>query len=200
VTQHEFFTLVLRSLEACGIPYMVSGSVGAMLYGEPRLTNDLDVVVEISAAQADCLRRRFPGEAFYLPSGEFIHEVIRRHGQFNIIHVESGSKADLIVRKTGEFARAEFDRRRPLEFADDFLAQTAAPEDIILSKMLAYRSGGSDKHLADILSILDISGTALDEAYLQRWIAKLELEPVWQLIQTRRHKDNSPGSLEGSGI
>jgi len=186
VTQHEFFTLVLKSLEACGIPYMVSGSVGAMLFGEPRLTNDIDVVVEIDAAQADCLRRFFPGDAFYLPTGEFVREAIRRRGQFNIIHVESGSKADLIVRKDGEFARVEFSRRRAQEFADDFQAQAASPEDIILSKLMAHRSGGSDKHLVDILSILDISGAALDDAYLQRWIAELGLEPVWRLILSRR--------------
>jgi hypothetical protein len=188
VTQHEFFTLVLKSLESCGIPYMVSGSVGAMLYGEPRLTNDIDVVVEITPDQAERLRNDFPAEAFFFPSPEFIREAIRHRGQFNVIHVESGSKADLIVRKAGEFAAVEFARRRALDFTDDFQAQTATPEDVILSKLAAHRAGGSDKHLADISSILEISGDLLDQSYLDRWIEVLNLGSVWQAILKRRER------------
>ncbi|MBN2431899.1 MAG: nucleotidyl transferase AbiEii/AbiGii toxin family protein [Acidobacteria bacterium] len=186
MTQQDFFILVLKSLEACGILYMVSGSVGAMLYGEPRLTNDMDVVVEISPDQVEQLRSYFEADVFYMPSVELIREVIRRKGQFNIIHVESGSKVDLIIRKETPYAKTEFSRRSRLEFSENFQAQTARPEDIILSKMLAYQSGGLEKHVLDILSILEISGDSLDRDYLAQWIKQLGLHSIWQVISQHR--------------
>ena len=67
-----------------------------------------------------------------------------------------------------------------------FQAQTARPEDIILSKMMAHRSGGMEKHILDILSILEISGDVLDQDYLAHWITQLKLDSVWQAIQERR--------------
>ena len=191
MTQQEFFTHVLKSLDSCGIPYMVSGSVGAMLYGEPRLTNDIDVVVEIAPDQAEQLREHFSADEFYFPSEEFIQEAIRHRNQFNIIHVESGSKADLIMRKVGEFAAVEFSRRRPLEFAEDFQALTASPEDVILSKVRAYQAGGAEKHVTDVLSILEISGEALDHPYLARWVEALGLGSVWQSILARQNREGS---------
>jgi hypothetical protein len=188
VTQHEFFTHVLKSLNSCGIPYMVTGSVGAMLYGEPRLTNDIDVVVEIASDQAEQLRGCFPAEDFYYPATEFIQETIRRRGQFNIIHIESGSKADLIVRKAGDFSAVEFSRKQFLEFTENFQAPTATPEDVILSKMRAHKAGSSEKHVTDILSILEISGDALDYPYLAHWAGALGLGAVWQSILDRRKR------------
>jgi hypothetical protein len=133
VNQQRFFAAVLSALEGCGIPYMVAGSVASILCGEPRLTNDMDVVVELEARHVDNLLAQFAGENFHLPSAEFIREVIARGGAFNIIHPASASKVDLIVRKRTDFAVQEFARRRRLPFTDQQDASVATPEDVILA-------------------------------------------------------------------
>jgi hypothetical protein len=72
VNQERFFVAVLNALEQCRIPYMVAGSVAAILYGEPRLTNDMDVVVELAPHQVDELLARFSGDEYYVPSADFV--------------------------------------------------------------------------------------------------------------------------------
>jgi len=183
MTQQEFFEKVLAALEDAGIAYMVTGSVGAMLYGEPRMTNDMDVVVDPTAAQALLLAQNFSGDNdFYFPPVEVVLEEVECRGQFNILHVGSGSKVDLIVRKDTEFARTEFARRHPVAFSPERDSTSATPEDIILSKLLYYRMSPSQKHIADIRGILAVSAEELDRLYLQEWIGRLGLADAWHEI------------------
>jgi hypothetical protein len=184
VTQREFFEKLLQALDANDIPYMVTGSVGAMIFGRPRLTNDLDVVVELDPKQVDTLARQFDSEDFYFPPREAVREDIARRGQFNILHIRSGSKIDIILRKETAYAREAFARRTRVPFTAHLDAASATPEDIILSKLLFYREGGSEKHLADIQGILVVSGQVLDRAYLARWVDQLGLAAEWQSALT----------------
>lgn len=91
MNQKEFFTEVLKILERLQIPYMISGSVGSMLFGEPRMTNDIDIVVEMKMEKVENFLNQFDEEQYYFPSLEFVKESIKRKSQFNIIHLESGS-------------------------------------------------------------------------------------------------------------
>lgn len=116
MNQKEFFEKVLRALEELKIPYMITGSVGAILFGGPRLTNDMDVVVELPIGAMERLCGEFPPEDFYLPPREVIRSEIDARTQFNLIHVGSGSKVDFIIRKENDFARAEFARRIRVPF------------------------------------------------------------------------------------
>jgi len=179
VTQERFFVAVLNALEQCRIPYMVAGSVAAILYGEPRLTNDMDVVVDLGPRQADDLLAHFAGEDFYAPSAGFVQAVIARGGSFNIIHVASASKVDLIVRRPTDFAAHEFSRRQRVPFTEQLDASVATPEDVIVSKLLFYAEGRSEKHLTDIAGILRVSAGRIDESYVESWVSRLGLEEFW---------------------
>ncbi len=134
--QQQFFERVVAALESLEIPYMITGSVGAMLYGEPRLTNDMDVVVMMAPHHIQPLTNAFNEPAFYVPPPETILDAIRQRGQFNLIHVDSGSKVDLILRKQTDFALAEFERRRPVVFTEHIESQSATAEDIIVAKLM----------------------------------------------------------------
>lgn len=180
MNQQRFFAAVLSALEACGIPYMVAGSVASILYGEPRLTNDMDVVVELDGQHVDGLLEQLAVGDFYLPSAEFIREVIARGGAFNIIDPASASKVDLIVRRRTEFGALEFARRRRLPFDDRLDASVATPEDVIVSKLVFFAKGESQKHLRDIAGILRVSAGRLDEAYIDEWVTRLGLRPAWE--------------------
>lgn len=183
MTQQEFFEHVLRELERLQIPYMVAGSIGAMLYSQPRLTNDMDVVIDSSADRVPELEAAFPLPTFYITPAHAMREEIGRRGMFNIIHLGTASKVDLIVRKNTPHAREEFRRRRPEPFTAGFDCPTATPEDIILVKLRYFREGSSVKHLRDIRSILDIRADALDHDYLERWVRALELAGEWSQAQ-----------------
>lgn len=104
---------------------------------------------------------------------------ILARGQLNILHTESGTKVELILRKLTDFAREEFARKRPVSFSPERDAFAASPEDVILSKLLYYREGKSQKHLTDISGILKVEGHRLDRANIERWVRELHLESAW---------------------
>jgi len=183
VNQKEFFTEVLKILEKLHIPYMISGSVGSMLYGEPRMTNDIDIVVEMQEEKIEDFLNQFDEEQYYFPSLDFVKESVKRKSQFNIIHLESGSKVDIIIKKSTEFAEIEFSRKRQVAFTENFNAFTASPEDIIIFKMAFYHLSGSEKHIKDISSMLIISGDEIDQEYLEKWISKMGYQDIWNKVQ-----------------
>src|SRR4051812_10104328 len=96
----ELLRRLVAVLDELETPYRVVGSVAAMTYGEPRFTNDIDVVVDLKLEQADQFCSFFPAEEFYCYRDAII-EAIRGHNQFNIIHYESGIKIDVFIPEPG---------------------------------------------------------------------------------------------------
>lgn len=176
------FLKMIAGLENLNIPYMISGSVASMLYGEPRLTNDIDVVVAIKTNNADKLKNAFPSEEFYVLPEETIIEEIRRKGQFNIIHIPTAIKMDCIILKDTEFELEEFKRRKKIPFIENIEAFTATPESVIINKILSYKLGHSEKHISDIIGILKISGNIVNKKYIQEWCRELKIEDIWNKI------------------
>ena len=183
----ELFDLlkkIVKTFEKLDIPYLVTGSVASMAYGEPRLTNDIDIVAGIKDRHIAGLMEEFPADEFYL-SDSMIKEAIFNHGQFNIIHPTSGLKIDVIIKKNSDFDNSRFSRKKRLLPSDSYEADFAAPEDVIIKKMEYYNAGGSEKHLRDIAGILKISHESLDLNYISEWADRLTLTDIWALIQVR---------------
>lgn len=183
----ELFDLlkrVVESFESLKISYIITGSVASMAYGEPRFTNDIDIVAEIKEYHIKKLLILFPPEEFYL-SEEGISEAIVNNSQFNIIHPESGLKIDVIIKKNTAFDNSRFSRMRHIYPAETFMANFASPEDIIIKKMEYYKEGGSDKHLRDITGILKVSGDIVNRDYIGEWAKRLNLLDIWDLIKKR---------------
>lgn len=176
----EVFAGVLARLEQGGISYMVVGSVGSIIYGEPRMTKDMDIVVESRPEIAASFEELFPIEEFYCPPQEILRDEIVNHGQFNLIHHRSGMKIDVIVKACTAHAQSEFARRQKVEFWKDMNAFVATPEDIIIKKLQYYKEGGSDKHIRDIRGI--IANHSLDKIYLDKWVAELKLQTEWSAV------------------
>ncbi len=172
-----FFT-VIQKLESENIPYMVVGSVASMVYGEPRMTHDMDLVLDILPEHGSSLEALFPSEKFYCPPLEILNSEIVHRGQFNLIHQGTGIKIDIIIRKDTEHSQTEFQRRRKVPFWQGSEVYLATPEDIIIKKLSFYREGGSEKHLKDIRGIMTES--EIDKEYLYKWIQKLNLFSEWK--------------------
>lgn len=177
----ETFLLVLNKLQEGKIPYMVVGSFACMVYGEPRMTHDVDIVIDILPSDASKIDTLFSLKEFYVPPKEVLASEIINRGQFNLIHHETGIKIDFMVRKNGEHARAEFDRRIKSPFWPGAEVYLASPEDVIIKKLDFFREGGSDKHLRDIRGIL--AHTKIDRTYLENWISKLGLTHQWKNVE-----------------
>jgi hypothetical protein len=184
MTEAELLRHVVDTLEALGISYMISGSQASIYYGEPRLTQDIDVVADVSLAHVVSLQQSFPLPDFYL-SEDAVREAIATRGQFNVIHAPSGLKVDVMIPKDTPYDRLEFERRQRLPALPGRDAYFARPEDVILYKMIYFREGGSERHLRDIAGMLRISGTEIDIAYIDEWARRLGLGEIWAAVRRR---------------
>ena len=177
----ELLRYVVGVLEHLEIEYLITGSMASMAYGEPRFTNDIDIAIQISPAQVTGLCAAFPENDFYL-NADAAREEVRQRGQFNVIHSTSGLKIDFMVASEDAFNASRFARRRLLSIAPNQSALFAAPEDVIVRKLQYYREGGSEKHLRDIRGIIKLTGDAIDQAYLDAWIDRLDLRDEWDRV------------------
>src|SRR5262245_29671237 len=125
---------------------MVVGSMASMTYGEPRMTHDLDLVVDLLSKDALKIETIFPANDFYCPPPEILQSEVVRRGQFKLIHHETGLKIDMVIRKESEHAICEFDRRQKVALMQGFEVYMATPEDVIIKKLDFYRMSESEKH------------------------------------------------------
>ncbi len=171
-------------LDRLGVPYFVTGSMATIAYGEPRFTNDLDVVVDLKMAQADAFCKAFPAPGYYL-SRESVVDAIRQQFQFNILHLDSGLKIDVFIPSNNEFERSRMSRCVRVPDSGDSSAWFASREDVILKKLVYYQEGGSEKHLRDIVGVMKISDDRIDRAYILEWANRLGVSEIWQEVARR---------------
>lgn len=175
---------VARACEELGIPYAIGGSMASMMYGELRTTRDVDVVVSLRGVDVPRLLARFPLSEYYHDHNAAV-DAVRTGGEFNIIDNERGLKIDIFVAgddiSDQQIAHA---RRLPLPFGGT--AMFSAPEELILRKMEFYSFGWSEKHLRDVVGMLNRPDAEIDEPRVAEMAAKHGLSTVWEAVQARR--------------
>ena len=183
----ELFLIFVRPLNRLGIAYMVTGSAASMAYGVPRVTLDIDMVLELNATQTGLLPMSFPAEEFYCPPREVIGIETERaaRGHFNVIHMETGFKADFYPVGDDPLHRWAMARRRRVEMFSEPV-MLAPPEYVIVRKLEYFKEGGSDKHLRDIRGMLDVSGDMIDRIELKSMVGKRGLQDGWARVQEMR--------------
>jgi hypothetical protein len=181
VRQIDLLGFTVAGLERLGIDYAIVGSYASSAWGEPRMTRDIDIVIRLHPDQIDSLCSMFPGEDFYV-SRTAATEAVRRGGQFNVIHPASGNKIDFMIAGSGDWPASQLIRHRKIDFTSNISGYVAAPEDVILGKLIYYREGGSEKHVRDIRGILKITGQALDREYLANTSERLGVAEIWKSL------------------
>lgn len=166
---------VTAQLEAAGILYMVTGSMAANFYAVPRMTRDIDLVLELSERDVDRVTRLFQPK--YYIDRDVVQRAVRDQAMFNMIHNVLVVKVDCIVRKETEYRREEFARRRAVSVAGQQIF-IVAPEDLILSKLDWAKESRSQMQLDDVRNLLR-SVQELDAAYLNRWADRLGLTALY---------------------
>lgn len=187
--QRDFNRRLIATLEALGVTYAIGGSVAAMMYSEPRLTIDVDLMVSAPLSQLNQLVREIQGWQVYITPFEAIVETSLPYGlPFNIIDGTIGTKADIYIVKNTGLDVSAMARRRRLVWDRDAERGTAAwflsPEDVILYKLSYYRQGGevAQKHPTDIAKMLNVMGSQIDLAYISQWATEIGVADLWQAL------------------
>ncbi|MBE0564770.1 MAG: nucleotidyl transferase AbiEii/AbiGii toxin family protein [Krumholzibacteria bacterium] len=167
--QLDFLHLIAERLDGAGIPFMLTGSLAMALYAEPRMTRDIDLVVECEGRTTEDLVELFQDVCYI--SADAVREALATGGMFNIIHLEGVSKADFVVRRPEEYRRTEFARRRFMDIGGRGIP-VVAPEDLILSKLLWWIAGDSEVQRADLRLLLE-SLEDIDRDYIECWAQRL---------------------------
>ena len=177
-------SLFVERLEAIGAPYMITGATAAILYGQPRVTNDLDVVLSLDDRARHALLKAFPEAEFYVPPESVIQTEQARpqRGHFNLIHLESGYKADIYLTGSDPLHAWAMPLRHRLHWGNNLEISVAPPEYVVLRKLEYYREGRSAKHPADIRAIREVTG--VDESALTPWLERMGLSSLWQEIKS----------------
>ncbi len=174
---------VFNSLD---IPYLVGGSVASTLMGEPRATEDVDVVADLEIGKLIPLLQALQPR-FYV-SEDAVRDAIRFKRSFNLIDNDSLGKIDVFVLKDNAFPQIEFQRRRSqlVRQNPDQMLVLPTPEDIILQKLVWYRmtKNESQRQWRDVLGVLKIQGDRLDFGYLQKWAGELSLSDLLETACT----------------
>ena len=167
----DVLRIVGDRLATLRLPYMLTGSFALAHYATPRMTRDIDIVVELDEAAVMGLVAAFEADFYVDPVVAL--SAVRQVRLFNLLHLPSGIKVDVIIRKPDDYRRLEFSRRQQV-LIGDFPIWVVSREDLILSKLVWSRDSGSELQRQDIRALLD--SRELDRDYLRGWAAVLGVE------------------------
>jgi hypothetical protein len=172
----EVLKEVARRLDGIGIAYMITGSTAANFYAVPRMTRDIDIVVELSERDIGKFIVAFEKDHYLEP--ETVREAVKNKGMFNLIHDQYIIKVDFVVRKDTPYRRREFSRKKKISVDGENL-YIVAPEDLILSKLVWAKDSKSEIQLRDVQNLLQ-SVKGLDRRYLARWAKQLGVDSLYR--------------------
>lgn len=171
----------IARLDRAGIAYMLTGSVALSYYAEPRMTRDIDLVVELADRDPKSIVALFAPD--YYVSEADVGRAIAARTMFNVLHLGKVVKLDLIVRKETAYRRREFERRRRVQMPG-FEAWIVSREDLILSKLAWAKDSGSELQMRDVGALL---AAGADEAYLRRYAEELSVATLLASALNGRH-------------
>lgn len=179
----EPFLIFTRKLNELELRYMVSGSVAAIYYGEPRMTNDVDIIIFLKREDAPRFMQAFPEDEFYCPPLEVIQmeQAREQRGHFNLIHHDTGFKADIYLTGRDALHAWGISHAQTADLEGEKVT-FAPPEYVIIRKLQFYREGGSQKHLRDISRMLSGLGESWPRADLLSRIHDHGLETQWREV------------------
>jgi len=169
MTPKELLLKIAKILENLKIPYIVTGGFAATVWGKPRYTADIDIVIELPLEElSEFIKNLLSiGENIYVDE-EMIKKAAKKKKEFNIIDPTTGFKVDFWPAK-GEFEKLKITKGISKKINGQKVI-FITPEDLILSKLKWLKISYSEKQLEDIKSILEISKPDLN--YIKNWAKK----------------------------
>lgn len=183
--QEKVLKDVSERLERLNIQYMLSGSMAMVKYGMHRMTNDIDIVIELSEANLSRFLSEFEDD-FYIPTRR-AKESVRTRQMFNILNNKELVKVDVIIRKDGAFDRLAFENRTTVVYTS-FPVSIISRDDLIISKLRWGKESMSEQQIGDVASIIR---NGYDEEYVKSWAKKLDLEDILARALDRLENDHA---------
>lgn len=174
---------VVNKLNSLNVNYMLTGSLAMNYYAEPRMTRDLDFIIDINEKDIDKFINNFK-EDYYI-SKDAIAKALHYNSFFNIIHIQAVIKVDFLIRKKEEYRKNEFDRRQIIRILGNEI-NIVSKEDLIISKLFWAKDSKSEKQKNDIINLLN---TDYDKEYLLKWLQKLDLITFFKEFIDARYFD-----------
>jgi hypothetical protein len=168
---------VIQKLESLNIDYMLTGSIAMIYYAKPRMTRDIDLVIELNKIKIPGLITVFSKE--YYISEEAVEDSVESQFLFNIIHLESAIKIDCIIRKENKYSETEFLRRKEVDFFGIKLF-IVSREDLIISKLFWAKDSNSEQQIRDIRNLISDN---INNHYINNWTSKLGIDEFWKEIR-----------------
>lgn len=170
------------------IPWFVGGSVASSWHGARRSTVDVDIVVDLAAADAEPLVSAMQAD-YYVSSFAAI-EAVSRRTCFNLVHYATSCKVDLFVSRNRPFDRSALARTaRGSLVKNGTEYPISSLEDILLAKLEWFRLGNevSERQWDDLLQLVKLAGAELDQSYLERFSRDLSVSDLLDrlLLQSR---------------
>jgi hypothetical protein len=179
-----FLKLVIDALNAAGVEYLIGGAIAAWAWGEPRATQDLDLVVNIPIKSVNKLSKELQKRDMLIPAEIILDNILEDRADIpnNAIHMHSGLKADLYpVREGDELRHIAFQRRELVDYGPPIgKVYIHSPEDLILYKLMYFGLSQQSKHSRDIAAILKSKKNELDMNYIEEWATRLGLSSLWK--------------------
>jgi len=191
--QAELLRCIINVLERLGVPYALVGSFGSSIFGEPRFTHDIDILIDLPESKVSAFCAEFPAAEFYF-SEAAIRDAIRHRFQFNLLHPASGNKVDFIFPRNDSWSLSQLSRSKRIQLLPELEVSVASPEDVIVGKLWYFSEGSGDRHLRDIAGILRISGARVDRSEVEHWAKELGYLEIWrQVMAMADGADRAPG-------
>jgi hypothetical protein len=179
-----FLRLVIDALNAAKVEYLIGGAIAEWAWGEPRATQDLDLVVKIPLKSINKLSKELEKRDMLVPAEIILDAVVEDRADIpiNAIHMYSGLKADLYpVREGDELRQSAFQRREQVDYGPPIgKVYIHSPEDLILYKLIYFGLSQQSKHSRDIAAILKSKKNELEMDYIEQWVARLGLSSLWK--------------------
>jgi len=179
-----FLKLVIEALNAAGVEYLIGGAIAEWAWGEPRATQDLDMVVNIPIKSVKKLSKELEKRDMLIPAEIILDNIVEDRADIpiNAIHMYSGLKADLYpVREGDELRQSAFQRREQVDYGPPIgKVYIHSPEDLILYKLIYFGLSQQSKHSRDIAAILKSKKDELDMDYIDGWAIRLGLTSLWK--------------------
>jgi hypothetical protein len=182
----SFLKLVLEALEASRVEYLIGGAVAEWAWGEPRATQDLDIIINLPIKAVSRFSKELEKRNMLVPADIILDAMMEDRADIPLtaIHIYSGLKADLYLMREGDLLRkSAFQRRLLVDYGPPIgEVYVHSPEDLILYKLMYLGLSGQPKHARDIAAILRSKKDQLDFGYMDGWVDQLGLESLWKEI------------------
>ncbi len=156
------------ALDRAGLPYMIFGGQAVLLYGEPRLTRDIDVTLGVDTTHAAALQQLI-AEMQWKILVDDVDEFLRQTFVLPVMDPQSNIRIDFVFSLSG-YEREAIERASVVSI-DGVEVRFVSLEDLVVMKTIS----GRPRDLEDVAGVIR-KNRSFDRSYVEQWLAQFDTE------------------------